>query len=78
MNQILKAYNKKINEVEHNQFSELQEMIYTILDQQELGDLNNLGKELGIRINAALEDAYKVAPKEYKDAFKDAVKKGMK
>jgi len=77
MDSIFEAY-KNLNEEEHNQYAELEELILTILKQHDLPDLKTLGKEFGQRIASALEEAFVVAPQEDKKAFKESVTKGMK
>lgn len=76
-NKILDAY-KRIDERTFGDFSEFEEVVYNILMKHSTEDLHEVGKALGERISAALDDAFEVAPKSTKDKFKQMLVKGMK
>lgn len=59
-------------------YTDLEEIVYALMMRHERSELVELGKVIGGRIKAALDDAYAVVPEADKKAFKDAVMSGLK
>lgn len=74
-NRILDAY---ITEANTRMYSDFEQEAYNLLQHHTLAELETLGKVMGERIQAALDDAYPVATKSAKDSFKKAFTKGLK
>lgn len=73
---IYEAYTAKKSDI--GIYTDLEEIIYALMMRHTRSELNELGKTIGGRIKAALDDAYGVAPEADKKSFKDAVMQGMK
>lgn len=75
MDPIFEAYT--VTKSDMGMYADLEELVHALLWNNERAELIGIGKQIGERIQAALDEAYPVAPEEDKKAFKEALVKGL-